>query len=172
VYLVNGVTNKIPFSSFDPPMQAGFTQFTYTTDDRLNGYPASKTLLGFGVICGSQKYMSAGGSIHAVSSSLLPEYPFTYVQLDDLHLRAAEEGLDATAFIRTPDGSTFYLDGEQKHPIGSMARFTELAAGKPYTTSCRSSPRPSRRGRRPDGRILAGAFPQWRTEGVLNSGRL
>ncbi|ERK70232.1 glycosyl hydrolase family 25 [Leifsonia aquatica ATCC 14665] len=132
VYLVNGVTNKIPFSSFDPPTQAGFTQFTFTTDDRLNGYPTSKTLLGFGVICGSQKYVSAGGSIHAVSSALLAQYPFTYVELDTFTCALLTKGIDATAFIRTPDGSIFYLNGGQKHPISSMARFNQLAAGKPY----------------------------------------
>ncbi|MFF1573183.1 lysozyme [Leifsonia sp. NPDC058292] len=132
VYLVNGVTNKIPFSTFGPPNEAGFTQFTYTTDDRLAGYPTSTTLLGFGVICGTQKYVSAGGSIHAVSSSLLAQYPFTYVQLDSFTCGLVKKGIDATAFIRTPDGSIYYLSGGQKHPINSMARFEQLSAGKPY----------------------------------------
>jgi GH25 family lysozyme M1 (1,4-beta-N-acetylmuramidase) len=132
VYLVNGVTNKIPFSSFDPPMQAGFTQFTYTTDDRLAGYPTSKTLLGFGIVCGTQKYVSAGGSVHAVSTSLAPQYPFTYVDLDTFTCALLKKGIDATSFIRTPDGSIYYLSGGQKHPISSMARFAELSQGKPY----------------------------------------
>jgi hypothetical protein len=132
VYLVNGVTDKIPFSSFDPPTAAGFTQFTFTTDDRLNGYPTSKSLLGFGVVCGSQKYVSAGGSIHAVGSSLLAQYPFSYVQLDAFTCKLLKTGIDATAFIRTPDGSIYYLDGGKKHPIRSMARFNQLAAGASY----------------------------------------
>jgi GH25 family lysozyme M1 (1,4-beta-N-acetylmuramidase) len=132
VYLVNGVTNKIPFSSFDPPREAGFTQFTYTTDDRLAGYPTSKTLLGFGVVCGTQKYVSAGGSVHAVSSALTAQYPFTYVQLDAFTCALLKKGIDATAFIRTPDGSIYYLSGGQKHPISSMDRFAQLSQGKPY----------------------------------------
>lgn len=132
VYLVNGVTNKIPFSSFDPPQQAGFTQFTYTTDDRLAGYPTSTTLLSYGIICGTQKYVSAGGSVHAVNSALTAQYPFTYVSLDTFTCALLKKGIDATAFIRTPDGSIYYLSGGQKHPISSMARFAQLSQGKPY----------------------------------------
>ncbi|SEB00614.1 Lyzozyme M1 (1,4-beta-N-acetylmuramidase), GH25 family [Leifsonia sp. 21MFCrub1.1] len=132
VYLVNGVTNKIPFGSFDPPNAAGFTQFTYTTDDRLAGYPTSGTLLNYGVLCGTQKYVSAGGSIHAVGTSLAAQYPFTYVQLDSFLCRLVTKGIDATPFIRTPDGTIYYLDGGKKHAISSMARFNELSAGQPF----------------------------------------
>ncbi|WP_431277824.1 lysozyme [Leifsonia poae] len=132
VYLVNGVTNKIPFSNFDYPTEAGIKSFTFTTDDRLSAYPTSSTLLTYGIICGSQKYLSAGGSIHAVSSSLNATYPLSYVQLDTFTCALLTKGIDATAFIRTPDGSIFYMNGGKKHPIASMARFAQLSAGQPY----------------------------------------
>ncbi|MFI5060856.1 MAG: lysozyme [Actinomycetales bacterium] len=132
VYLVNGVTNKIAFSKFDFPFEAGFTSFTFTSDDRLNAYPTATTLLGFGILCGSQKYVSAGGSIHAVNASVSGLYPFTFVQLDTFTCALAKKGTDATAFIRTPDGSIYYLNGGTKHPISSMARFQQLSAGQPY----------------------------------------
>ncbi len=132
VYLVNGLTNKIPMASFDPAVAAGFTQFAYAADDALNGYPTSTNLLGFGLICGTQKYVSAGGGIHAVSSSLVAQYPFAYLQLDSSLCGVTKKGIDATAFIRTPDGAIYYLTGGQKHHIPSMARFTQLSAGQPY----------------------------------------
>ncbi|MFF1878497.1 lysozyme [Leifsonia sp. NPDC058230] len=132
VYLVNGVTNKIAFSNFDYPASAGIDSFTFTTDDRLAAYPTSSSLLGYGVLCGSQKYLSAGGSIHVVSSAVSGLYPLSYVQLDDFTCTLLSKGVNATAFIRTPDGSIYYLNGGQKHPISSMARFAQLSAGQPY----------------------------------------
>lgn len=132
VYLVNGVTNKIAFSSFDPATEAGFRSFSFTSDDRLAAYPTSSALLGFGVLCGTQKYVSAGGSIHSVPSSLASSYPFSYVQLDAFTCALAPKGVAANAFIRTPDGSIYYLDGGQKHPISSMTRYNQLANGQSY----------------------------------------
>ncbi|GAA2058572.1 lysozyme [Leifsonia soli] len=133
VYLVNGVTNKIPFSTFDPATEAGFTSFTFTSDDRLAAYPTSSTLLNFGVQCGTTKYVSAGGSIHALSATTAPLYPFTTVQLDQFTCGLVKKGIDATAFIRTPDGSIYYLNGDgKKHPVSSMARFAQLAGGQTY----------------------------------------
>ncbi|MEY9951172.1 lysozyme [Leifsonia sp. EB34] len=132
VYLVNGVSSKIPFSTFDPPVEAGFTSFTYTTDDRLAAYPTSSQLLGFGIQCGSQKYVSAGGSLHSLDSTTAPLYPFSFTSLDSFACGDAPKGSAATAFIRTPDGSIYYLSGGQKHPITSMARFAQLANGQSW----------------------------------------
>jgi GH25 family lysozyme M1 (1,4-beta-N-acetylmuramidase) len=132
VYLVNGVTNKIPFSTFDPATEAGFTSFSFTTDDRLAAYPTSSSLLSFGVQCGSQKYVSAGGAIHALGSGTSGLYPFSFVSLDSFTCTLATKGIDATAFIRTPDGSIYYLSNGQKHAITSMTRFTQLSNGQPY----------------------------------------
>ncbi|MEN0083814.1 MAG: lysozyme [Leifsonia sp.] len=132
VYLVNGVTSKIPFSTFDPPVEAGFTSFTYTTDDRLAAYPTSSQLLGFGIQCGSQKYVSAGGSLHALDSTTAPLYPFSFTSLDTFACGDAPKGTAATAFIRTPDGSIYYLSGGKKHPVSSMARFVQLANGQSW----------------------------------------
>lgn len=132
VYLVNGVTNKIPFSSFDPALQAGFTSFTFTTDDRLNAYPTSTALLGFGIQCGSTKYVSAGGAIHVLDSTTTALYPLRFVALDTFTCALAPKGIAATAFIRTPEGSIYYLSGGTKHVITSMARFAQLSNGKPY----------------------------------------
>ena len=42
------------------------------------------------------------------------------------------KGIDATAFIRTPNGSIYYLSGGQKHPISSMTRYNQLSNGQPW----------------------------------------
>ena len=132
VYLVNGVTNKIALPDFIFTTEAGITSYTMTTQARLDAYPLAKGLLGFGVTCGTQNYVSAGGSLHAVSTALQPDYPFTYMPLDAFTCKLLKVGSNATAFIRTPDGSIYFLDAGKKRPIKTWARYVELSKGAAF----------------------------------------
>jgi hypothetical protein len=132
VYLVNGVTNKIALSNFAFTSEAGITGYSFTTQARLDAYPTSSTLLGFGLTCGTTTYVSAGGSVHKVDPSQKALFPFTYVALDTYTCQLLKVGTPATAFIRSPDGSIFWLDGGKKRPIGSMQRYQELSKGAAY----------------------------------------
>ncbi|WP_426515011.1 lysozyme [Diaminobutyricibacter sp. McL0618] len=132
VYLVNGVTNKVAFSDLTYPYEAGITKLTYTTQARLDAYPTAPTRLVFGIHCGSQSYVSAAGSVHAIGASLLPDYPIAFVPLDTFTCALLHKGVAATAFIRTPNGSIYYLDAGKKRPIGSFARYQQLSGGAGY----------------------------------------
>ncbi|WP_345764508.1 lysozyme [Diaminobutyricibacter sp. McL0608] len=132
VYLVNGVTNKVAFSDLVYPNQAGITKLTFTTQTRLDAYPTGPARLVFGITCGSQSYVSAAGSVHAIGASLLPLYPITFVPLDTFTCALLHKGTAATSFIRTPNGSIYYLDAGKKRPITSLARFQQLSGGKGY----------------------------------------
>ncbi|WP_431279734.1 hypothetical protein [Leifsonia poae] len=132
VYLVNGVTNKIALSNFAFANEAGITGYSFTTQERLDAYPTSTTLLGFGLTCGSTDYVSAGGSVHKLDPSLKALYPFTFVALDQYTCQLLSVGTPATKFIRTPDGSIYWLDAGKKRPISSMQRFAELSQGATY----------------------------------------
>ena len=132
MYLVNGVTNKIPLSSFVFTTELGVTQLSYTSDDRLAAYPTSSQLLGFGVVCGGQDYVAAGGSIHAVSSSQVSLYPFSWVPLDQFTCALLVKGAAAGSFIHTPDGSIYQLVGGKKLPITSWSRYLQLSGGAGY----------------------------------------
>jgi hypothetical protein len=103
-----------------------------TTQARLDAYPLAPGLLGFGVTSGTQNYVSAGGSLHAVSTALQPAFPFTYMQLDVFTCKLLKVGTNATAFIRTPDGSIYFLDAGKKRPITTWAKYVELSKGAPY----------------------------------------
>lgn len=132
VYLINGVTNKIALSNFAFANEAGITGYSFTTQARLDAYPTSATLLGFGLTCGSTNYVSAGGSVHTLDPALKALYPFGFVALDTYTCQLLKVGSPATAFIRTPDGSIFWLDGGKKRPIPSMQRFAQLSQGAGY----------------------------------------
>ncbi|HEV7567561.1 MAG TPA: hypothetical protein VGO31_16560 [Microbacteriaceae bacterium] len=126
VYLINGVTNRIPFSNFDMPVEAGFKNLTFAPSAQLSAYPTASTSLGFGISCGTKNYIAAGGSLHEVTAALAPLYPFTYMSLDQFACQNTTIGTPATSFIRTADGSIYYLSGGQKLPITSMARLEAL----------------------------------------------
>ncbi len=133
VYLVNGVTNRVPFSSFDFPLAAGFTSFTYTTEERLQAYPPASQLLGYGLTCGTTSYIAGGGAVHVVSADLAPLYPFTYVALDGFTCAKLTVGAPATSFIRVDSGTIYKLSGGQKLPVLSMSRFAEISSGATWT---------------------------------------
>ncbi|MEO7016742.1 MAG: hypothetical protein ABI130_12800 [Leifsonia sp.] len=132
VYLINGVTNKIALSNFAFANEAGITGYSFTTQERLDAYPTSTTLLGFGLTCGSTDYVSAAGSVHKLDPSLKALYPFTFVALDSYTCQLLTVGTAATRFIRTSDGSIFWLDAGKKRPISSMQRYAELSQGATY----------------------------------------
>lgn len=129
VYLINGVTNKIPFSSFDYPVEAGITSFSFASQERLNAYPMSDALLYYGLTCGGTNYVAAGGSLHKLTAETAPLYPFSFVALDNFTCQKLVYGADAGQFIRTPDGTIYHLVAGQKRPIMTLARWAELSGG-------------------------------------------
>lgn len=126
VYLINGVTNRIAFSSFDMPNEAGFTTFMFAPSDQLTAYPMASGLLGWGMVCGANSYVAAAGSLHLVAPASLPLFPFTWTQLDQFTCQNAKIGTPATQFIRVPGGTIYQLKGGQKLPIASMDRLAQL----------------------------------------------
>lgn len=129
VYLVNGVTNKIALSSFVFTSEAGITTFSFTTQARMDAYPRSEGLLGFGLACGDVRYVSAAGSVHRVDPSIAALYPFNYMPLDSFTCAILKKGRDANNFIRVPNGTVYQLVEGTKRPITSMARLSELNKG-------------------------------------------
>ncbi|MDH6425089.1 hypothetical protein M2114_001206 [Aurantimicrobium minutum] len=132
VYVINGVTNKIGFSSFVYAAEAGFGEFSYTNTQRINAYPTANELLTWGIRCANQNYVSARGKVHLVSPDLLNLYPFHFISADQFTCQRLKIGTDASSFIRTPDGTVFKLENGTKRPISSLARLIELTNGQSW----------------------------------------
>jgi hypothetical protein len=126
IYLINGLTNRIPISSFDMSAEAGITGFSVVSDAYLAAYPLATAALGYGVTCAAKNYVSAAGSIHEVTAALASLYPVNYASLDAYTCARLTVGSVATHFIRTSNGSIYQLVAGQRLPIGSMARYQEL----------------------------------------------
>ncbi|MEY9952307.1 S1 family peptidase [Leifsonia sp. EB34] len=132
VYLVNGLTNKIPFSSFDIPTSIGINGFGVVDSAVLAGYPTAGAAMGYGITCGGTDYVAAAGTLRALDASTKPLYPLVYTPLDSYTCALLSIGSPATKFIRTPNGSIFLLDSGKKLPIASMARFSQLGGSVGY----------------------------------------
>jgi hypothetical protein len=134
VYLVNGLTSKIPFSTFDLTASIGINGYSFASEDVLAGYPMSSGLLGYGVTCGSTNYVGATGTLRAVDATTQPLYPVTYTPLDSYTCALLNVGPPATKFIRTPDGGIYLLSAGTKQPIASMDRFAQLGGAVGWTS--------------------------------------
>jgi hypothetical protein len=132
VYLVNGLTSKIPFSSFDIPASIGITGFSFVDSAVLAGYPTAKATMGYGITCGSTDYVAAAGTLRALDATTKPLYPLVYTPLDSYTCALLRIGTPATKFLRTPNGSIYLLDSGTKRPISSMARFAQLGGSVGY----------------------------------------
>ena len=126
VYLINGVSSRIAFSSFVFPNEAGFTDFGFTTQERIAGYPLEPSVMTFGFTCGTDSYIAASGSLHKVDPGLANEYQMNYVALDSFTCARATFSTPASRFIRTADGTIWYLEGTTKKWINSMQRLEQL----------------------------------------------
>lgn len=134
VYLINGVTNRVAFSNFAFPSEAGISGFTFSTTERINAYPLAGTLLTFGITCSGVNYVSAGGSLHEVVKGAEGLYPFNFVGLDQFTCGQLTVGAAATDFLRTPDGSIYHLVAGEKRPVSSMERFDALRGAQTWTS--------------------------------------
>lgn len=126
IYLIDGFTSRIPVSSFDITSSLGIYGFSFTETRQLGAYTASATSLSYGVSCGMEKFVGAGGSLHLVSADRVSLYPFSWTRLDSSTCSNLQKGKPAGSFIREPSGGIFFLDGGTKRHVTSMTRLTEL----------------------------------------------
>ncbi|MGN6428680.1 MAG: hypothetical protein ACTHMF_17850 [Leifsonia sp.] len=132
VYLINGTTNKIALTDLAHATDLGVKSVGYTTQSNLDAYQTAPKPLGFGIVCGTTSYVSAGGAIHAISDAQKTLYPFAYAALDSYACRLLKVGGPATSFIRTPDNAIYQLVAGQKRHVTTMDRYNQLAQGQTF----------------------------------------
>ncbi len=126
VYLIDGPSTKEFLSSFDIAAAAGITHYTSVPDASLARYATSSASLGYTYSCSGSISFAAGGSLHAIGSSLSGAYGVTAPTFDGSTCAALAVGVPATAFIRAPTGAIYEMDGGTRRPVTSMARYTQL----------------------------------------------
>lgn len=126
IYLIDGLSGKIPLSSFDPATEMGVTGYTTVSQGSLDSYTTSASVLGYGITCGGKNYLAASGQLHEVAAADAARYPLAYLPLSDLSCAQLVKGTAAGAFVRSPNGSIYLVENGQKRPVTSMARYAAL----------------------------------------------
>ena len=126
VYLINGLTNKIPLTSFDMSTEMGVNGLSYVSQSDLDGYPRASSPLGYGVSCGGVRYAAADGSLHAIAAQDSARYPLSFQNLDGFACEALSIAGPAGQFIRIDGGTIYQLVGGLKRPVVSMTRYNQL----------------------------------------------
>ena len=129
IYLIDGLGNRVPIGSFDHTDAAGFTKWTYASQENLNGYPIAPAALTFGVVCNGTKYVSAGGSLHALTATTEALYPFAFTPLAATTCARTVVGTPAIDFIRTSNGSIYQLVAGERRGV-TAAGLAALNAGR------------------------------------------
>lgn len=126
VYVINGLGNKLPLRDFAHATEAGMTGLSYLPQSRLDAYPTGETL-DFGLICGGEQFVSAGGTLHLVSGNIVQLYPFKFSELDPLLCGKLRVGQPAGDLIRVPAGQIYLLEAGVKRQIMSMTDLARIA---------------------------------------------
>jgi uncharacterized protein with LGFP repeats len=127
VFLLDGAAGKIPVSTFSVTAELGISRLTVVPDADLGGRTDSGAALRTIVDCGSQRLIGLGGRAWPIATADRGAFPSATTALDAETCAAlTRSDRPASRFLRTPDGTIYWVDGGTKRPIGSMARFAQL----------------------------------------------
>lgn len=119
IFLIDGTDEKVSVGSFDYPTAAGFPSWSYATAAQLAGYAADPAAMSYVVICGSTRYVAAGGALRPIPVGTDANFPFAPVTLSPSTCAQTRIGVAAVSFVRTPDGAIYQLTGGQKRHVGA-----------------------------------------------------
>jgi len=131
IFLIDGLSNRVPISSFEYPHAAGFTGWSYASQAELDAYAVTPGDFTYGVACGTAKFVAAGGSLHAVAAGQEGLFPFAWTPLAPETCSRTATGAPANEFIRTADGSIYQLAEGTKRYI-SADRLAAVTAGRTW----------------------------------------
>lgn len=137
VYLTDGYDSKVPVASFSVSNEIGATRLVWLSSADIARFTSRPDLLSTAVQCGSDQYLGLSGRLVPLPSTMDQRYGVsTFTQLDPLtcaQLPRASQPLDR--FLRTPDGTIWYMDAGQKRPIGAFSVYVAAGGSAANTTA-------------------------------------
>jgi hypothetical protein len=134
VYLVDGLTRRIPVGSFSATAELGVGGLRRVEPSALEPYAQAPALLSTAVRCGTQRYLGLGGLLYTVDDDAARRFGLQFTDLQPLScatLQPANRALGS--FLRTPDGTIYLVQEGQKQWIRSMATYTRLGGSAANT---------------------------------------
>lgn len=131
VYVVKDPNNLMPISSFSYPVESGLsttnivqissTDFAYDYNSATSSTSFTNKLL-----CNSKNYVAIGGLQYEVTTDMMTNFNFSNGDFKDVGnickvVKFSSQPL--TQYIRTSNGSIYYVSGGQKHAFTSYAKY-------------------------------------------------
>ena len=132
VYIVKDINNLIPVSNFVYPKELGLNlgirtiASNYTVDNSIENK----------VNCGGSNYLATNGVLYPVPSGLMAEYGFSAGQFLGGGLLCSNVAISSQPldrYIRTGNGSIFYVSGDQKQPFAGYGAYVAHGGGSGNT---------------------------------------
>lgn len=126
VYVIDGLSKKIPISSFNPAVELGFNSLKVISNDRLSRYTTVGTLNPM-VKCDTREGIAVGGTVYELSLSYA-----SYTTLSDETCRKLT-WKPSPGFLLDSGGTIYHLNDSKKYPITSYTTFLNLGGGTAVT---------------------------------------
>ena len=137
VYLIDGLSTKIPLGSFSAVGEMGIAGLSSVPTSALNTYTTASNFGTSAVACGATNMVGIGGFMYPLSPEQQAQYGWTtFRTLDPLtcaSLTLATTGLGN--FVRDSGGTIYLVEAGQKRPIGSWGTYVALGGTSENTVS-------------------------------------
>ncbi|MFP5346597.1 MAG: hypothetical protein ACLGIA_06190 [Actinomycetes bacterium] len=136
VSLVDGLRRRIPVTSFSVVDETGAGALVQVDASTMSKYTPSARPMSVAVSCNGHTYLGVFGVLRRIPDALLGDYRLTPVTLDPLTcsaLRPSEQALGR--FLRTPDGTIYYVANGGKRWLTSYAEYVRLGGTAANTTA-------------------------------------
>ncbi len=129
VYLVDGMSRKIPVASFDTAGEYGVRGFTVVADATLDAYTTAPSPLTIVASCSGNLSLAGGGQLYQIQSGT-PGLPTTEMSSETCRILRTAYPIEGPPFVRNPaTGEVFLVQDGKKSPIRSMSAVIALAGG-------------------------------------------
>lgn len=127
VYLADGLDGRVTVGSFAVTDELGASRLIWLGSADVARYTLRPGLLGTAVQCGTSTYLGLGGSLTPVSAEMASIYALQYTQLDPTTCAALPHSTQVLdRFLRTPDGTIYYMENGRKRALRSYGTFLTL----------------------------------------------
>jgi hypothetical protein len=152
IYMIDGLSSKIPVSSFATASELGVNGWSVQADATLNAYTTASSPLSITLTCGTTSYVGASGSLTAIANPGISGLPVTTVsQITCDALPHTGQAISGGLFVKIASSPSVYyitsgtsrlvdswsivaaLNGQQAPTIVtlSQATFNAIPSGRP-----------------------------------------
>jgi len=130
VYAVKDMSHLMPLTTLLYPQELGLgtSVRTISNADFQNGYGSGSgaTNLTTKLLCNSNDYVGTNGVLYLVSSGMMTNYGYNssdFIDAGSICARVKISSQGLSQYIRTSNGTIYFVSGGQKHAFGSYSTY-------------------------------------------------